>query len=319
MTLTLPDADIHGFYIALGVELPAWATRNASVRCFADPDHHQNLDRHPSTSVDLTSGAWLCHGCGAHGGAYDAAITVGHTARSAIALMIDHGLTERRNRLLSARELTTIPQRRRAGQRPLATVPLQATEADVQRWQLALTRRPNVSLRLAHERGWSTATLRDLEVGWDRARITIPIRDQDDHLTGVLRYQPFDSGRPKMLAISGTRLGLIPHPASETSPDVILVEGPPDMIAARSRGLPAIAVPGDHAWRDSWASLLAGRSVTVVMDADSAGRAAAIRIRDALIDASVRVSDLAPERDDGYDLTDWLMDRGPSERSRGLD
>lgn len=42
---------------------------------------------------------------------------------------------------------------------------------------------------------------------------------------------------------------------------VVLVEGPPDMISARSRGLPALAVPGDDAWEPQWARLLAGRHV----------------------------------------------------------
>jgi hypothetical protein len=33
----------------------------------------------------------------------------------------------------------------------------------------------------------------------------------------------------------------------------VLTEGPPDMISARSRGLPAVAIPGDHAWESTWA------------------------------------------------------------------
>ena len=81
--------------------------------------------------------------------------------------------------------------------------------------------------------------MRQLGLGWDRGRITIPIRDGRGELTGVLRYQPVDTGRPKMLAVPGTRLGLIPHPATETAQHILLVEGPPDMIAARSRAIPA--------------------------------------------------------------------------------
>jgi len=53
----------------------------------------------------------------------------------------------------------------------------------------------------------------------------------------VLRYAPTHDHAPKMLAARGTRLGLIPHPAAEPSTWVVLVEGPPDMISARSRGL----------------------------------------------------------------------------------
>jgi hypothetical protein len=107
----------------------------------------------------------------------------------------------------------------------------------------------------------------------------------------------------------GSRLGLVPHPRAEASRQILLVEGPPDMIAARSRGLPAIAVPGDHSWQPQWAQLLAGRDITIVMDADAQGRAAARRITDDLITyATPHIVDLAPHRDDGYDLTDWLLD-----------
>ena len=90
------DGDIRAYYNALGIELPDWATREAPCRCFADPDAHQHHDRDPSCSVNLESGVWCCHGCGARGGAYDAALATGHTPRSAIDLMIAHGLTQRR-------------------------------------------------------------------------------------------------------------------------------------------------------------------------------------------------------------------------------
>jgi DNA primase len=50
------------------------------------------------------------------------------------------------------------------------------------------------------------------------------------------------------------------------------------MISARSRGLPAIAIPGDDAWEAGWAQLLAGRHVAIVFDRDQAGRDAAARI-----------------------------------------
>ena len=50
------------------------------------------------------------------------------------------------------------------------------------------------------------------------------------------------------------------------------------MISARSRGLPAIAAPGDDAWEPAWARLFAGRQVPVVLDCDGGGRHAAARI-----------------------------------------
>ena len=62
MTSTLPGADIRGFYRVLEVLLPAWATTEASLRCFANPGAHAREDRDPSCSVNLQTGAWHCWG-----------------------------------------------------------------------------------------------------------------------------------------------------------------------------------------------------------------------------------------------------------------
>jgi hypothetical protein len=81
------------------------------------------------------------------------------------------------------------------------------------------------------------------------------------------------------------------------------------MLAARSEGLPAVAVPGTDAWRPEWAAAFFAREVTVVMDSDRTGRKAAARIVEDLGrgGAHPRIVDLAPDRDDGYDLSDWLQ------------
>jgi hypothetical protein len=319
-TLTLPGADIRGFYSRLGIQLPDRPCIEASVRCFAAPDAHSREDRDPSCSINVINGAWKCHGCGADGGPYDAALAKHHTPRSAIDLMIAYGIIERRARIQTARELLSAPGVRAAPQpsshtrmrTPEHQAPravLQVTEQHISRWQTALSRRPSLLATLARERGWRYETIRALELGLDRGRITIPIRDARGELQGLLRYQPKPTGRPKMLFALGSRVGLIPHPTAEASERILLVEGPPDMIAARSRGLPAIAVPGDHAWRSTWGDLLAGRHVTIVMDADTQGRAAARRLSaDIATHGHPHIVELAPLRDDGYDLTDWLLD-----------
>ena len=186
---------------------------------------------------------------------------------------------------------------------------LAVTEADVQRWHHALLSNDGRSLRerLWRQRRWASSVMADLQLGHDGQRITIPIRTATGELAGVLRYRLHGSGA-KMLAAPGTRLGLIPHPAREQSAEILLVEGPGDMIAARTRGWSAIAVAGARAWQSEWAPLLATRAVTVLMDCDRDGRAAAERIAADLRPlAAVRIRDLAPRRDDGYDLTDWLL------------
>jgi hypothetical protein len=314
MTSTLAGADIRGFYYALGVELPERATVEASVRCFADPDAHAHDDRDPSCSINLTHGAWHCWGCGAKGGAYDAALRLGRSPRQAMGLLVAYGIAERRSP--DAGSSRRRQPRSQGGSQPgrrttrRSSPRLGVEEPDVPRWKSALLARawPLAGLREQHGRLWRRAVVDELDLGWDRGRVTIPITDANGGLRGLLRYRSRGSRGPKMLAVPGTRLGLIPHPALEASSWVLLVEGPPDMISGRSQGLPAIAVPGDYAWEPAWAPLLAGKHVVVAMDCDRQGRAAAARIRSDLtgIAESVATTDVAPSRHDGYDLTDWL-------------
>ena len=312
MTQTLAGADIRGYYDALGISIPVWASTNASVSCFADPDAHHRGDRDPSCSINLEHGAWRCHGCGAAGGAYDAATARGYTARAAIDLMVTHGLIERRAKPLNARTTAGRPPARRTypAEQRAHRPRLDVTELDVRHWQAALTEQTQLIAKLTRERGWLYSTMHELGLGCDGGRITIPVRDRDRRLVGLLRYQPWPKhGQPKMLAAPGSRRALLPHPAAEPSNEILLVEGEPDMIAARSRGIPAIAIPGTETWRTEWASLFARREVTIVMDCDPEGRRAAQRIAEDLHAlADTRVLDIAPERRDGYDLTDLLRD-----------
>jgi Toprim-like len=303
--------DVRSFYAALGIDLPGWPRLQAPVRCFAETDARNHADRSPSCSINLASGAWTCHGCGARGGAYDAALTAGHTPRSAIDLMITHGLTEPRagrvRRSLRTREVPAATPAATEASRPR----LEVAGADIESWVKMLDGDGRLVRRLILERAWAPRIMRALEIGFDGERLTIPIRGGRGHLRGILRYDAFGRRDPKMRAVFGTRLGLIPHPASEASDHIILVDGPPDMIAARSAGLPAIAIPGTNAWHPAWARLLASKRVTIVMDCDAPGRRAGDEIAASLSDTAeaVEVVDLWPGRADGYDLTDRILER----------
>jgi hypothetical protein len=324
----MAGGEVRAFYETLGIELPGWAHTEAPVRCFADPEAHRREDRDASCSVNVRSGAFNCHGCGARGGAYDAALARGRSPREAIDLMVAFGLTERRPQdpsrttsPASTPDTSRSPARARTQRRPQTTTApasLAVTDEEVRRWAEQLERSPALLARLARERGWSRRVLVDLEIGFDGDRITVPIcrsaapagRTEGPVLQGLLRLRLNRTERPKVTAIPGTRLGLLPMPAWAREERVVLVEGPSDMLAARSAGLPAIAVPGAHAWRSEWASTLDGRHVVIVMDCDRPGRQAAARIADDLerrgIVAGIR--DLAPSRQDGYDVSDWLRD-----------
>jgi hypothetical protein len=311
MTHTLPSADIRGYYQALGIRVAQWARDEASVRCFADPEGHARGDRHPSCSINLNHGAWRCHGCNASGGPFDAAICRGHSNRSAIELMICHGLTQRRHPASRSRQHAVMPDalnypRAQQPARPRFTL----SNADIYRWCRTLDRDARTIERLVADRAWSRETVRQLELGLDRGRITIPVRDHRRRLVGLLRYRPWArDGQIKMSAAVGSRRQLLPHPALEPSSRVLLVEGEPDMIAARSLGLPAIALPGVDSWKDDWAAMFAGRQIVIALDCDRHGRTVAQSIADRLSELGlVRVVDLAPSRNDGYDFTDWILD-----------
>jgi hypothetical protein len=316
VTATQPAADVRGLYAALGVPLPAWAHTEAPVRCFTNPDAHRHQDRNPSCSVNLSSGAFNCHGCGAHGGAYDAALASGRSPREAIDLMVGHGLIERRPRRDGPRGASPTRETSAArvpgtGQRtsrsPGDERRLAASGMRVAAWARSLGENRQLLARLRRERGWDQRVLRELGVGFDGRRITVPITGDEGELRGVLRLRVWDWQRPKVISAPGTRLGLIPRPTPNDG-RLLVVEGPSDMLAARSVGLLAVAVPGTTAWRAAWAAAFGAREVTVMMDCDRPGRKAAARIAEDLgrSGAHPRIVDLAPERDDGYDLSDWL-------------
>jgi hypothetical protein len=310
--------DVRAFYKALGIELPGWPKLEAPVRCFAHPDAHNHADRSPSCSVNLASGAWNCHGCGAHGGAYDAALAAGRAPRQAMDLLVANGLAEPRTHALGRTYRTPPVIAANAVRSETSRPRLTVDDADVHSWAETLDADGRLVRRLILERAWAPRIMRSLQIGFDGARITIPIRSLRGHLQGILRYDAFGPRSPKMRAAVGTRLGLIPHPASEAANHIVLVEGPPDMIAARSAGLPAIAIPGTNAWHPSWADLLAGKRVTIVMDCDAPGRRAAGEIAASLDNTAEAVDmvDLWLGRDDGYDLTDRILELRLVKRDR---
>jgi hypothetical protein len=320
VSATQQDGDVRAFYAALGVELPGWAQTEAPVRCFADPDAHQHGDRDPSCSVNLRFGAFNCHGCGAHGGAYDAALVTGLSPREAIDLMVAHGLIDRRRRRDGPRHASPARATPRVRTPRQPTPPRAAEEPrlsvsgeQVRAWARSLSENGPLLERLRRERGWDRWVLRVLEVGFDGQRVTVPIRQEHGWLQGVLRLRVWQWQRPKVKSAFGTRLGLVPRP-TPTDERLLLVEGPGDMLTARSAGLQAVAVPGADAWRTEWAAAFGACQVTVVMDCDGVGRRAAARIAEVDLNrrgARARIVDLAPERDDGYDLSDWLRGNDP--------
>lgn len=299
-------ADARGFYRELGQDLPAGGP-NIRLRCFANPGAHRHEDRNPSCSVNVETGAWKCFACDAAGGPYDAALALGRSPAEAMRLLESYGLK-------SEDWPATNGGKASAG--------LTATEADAAAYAEALQASPALLTRLGELRSWTPEAIRALGVGLDGSRITFPVRGASGELVGMLRYLPNPERRedgPKLKADAGSRRELFPAP--ETLPRGgmdFLSEGEADSVALTSLGLPAVGVPGVNGWRCEWAERFNGREVVVLFDCDSPGRKAAERVaRDLARVATVRVLDLEPGREDGFDVTDWLLAANPEgERER---
>lgn len=305
-----PDTRVRKFFAGLGITLLPSRSNEAPARCFAASGTHRRGDRTPSTSVNVSTGAWLCHGCGARGGPYDAALLRGHSPRSAMELLAATGLVDRRQH---GRRSTTAPQpdhQRPNAMRPDTRRLFTTTEDQVARWVEALNRSRQVLERLKAQRGISPSVLERFQIGTDGSRITIPTRNAQGQLVGVLRWSPFHHGTvPKMLAVPGSRRELFPPPEHLPAPTLVLCEGEPDALAAHTAGIQAVAIPGAGGWRSAWASRFADRRVLVTLDCDNEGRNAARLIARDLTRtaAELTVVDLDPDRDDGYDLTNHLL------------
>lgn len=166
-------------------------------------------------------------------------------------------------------------------------------------------------------KGWSQPTLDALGVTRDGdRRWTIPTE------AGALRYAD-DGRKPKMLAANGTSRALWPSPETVKGAILLVVEGEPDAISATELGYPTVGLPGAGKFDPSWpARLVTGRSrVVLVGDCDEVGRGRMRSVAEQVtkFGGNAYLIDLAPDRSDGYDLGDLLVEVGPMQARGVLD
>ncbi|MGO8906631.1 MAG: hypothetical protein ACLQMH_13550 [Solirubrobacteraceae bacterium] len=130
---------------------------------------------------------------------------------------------------------------------------------------------------------------------------------------GTVRYLPgATDGAKKSIADAGKARELYPDPATVRGDVLYVVEGEPDAATGSSLELPTVAVPGAAGWRPEWGARLAEgrRRVVVISDSDPQGRKAAQRVAAGIAEhcPDVRVLDLAPDRSDGFDLSDYAAE-----------
>lgn len=178
----------------------------------------------------------------------------------------------------------------------------------------ALIADETVLARLNELRGWTRQAVETLTLGIDRGRIVMPVTDGEMRVTALMSYQPNPEkrdGAPKMTTAPGSQRDLFPAPESiDPAATLWIVEGEPDAVSAASIGLAGVAVPGSQGWKPGMAERFAGRDVIVCCDCDNPGRSLADRVADELVGTarSVRKVDLAPARDDAYDIGDLVKE-----------
>jgi hypothetical protein len=187
------------------------------------------------------------------------------------------------------------------------------SEAEVRALSLRLLANEKAMRRVMELRRWSRPALERLQVGFDGQRLVFPIRDENKTLVNLLRYKPGNrrDGERKLLGTKGRSRDLFPAPEIHEG-EVWLVEGEPDAVSGLTLGLSTTAVPGVNGWRSNWTGRFEGRRVVVCFDCDAPGRGAASKVALALAPAAkdVRLVDLAPDRNDGFDMTDFLVSGG---------
>ena len=232
--------NVRAFYAAIGIELPARgdARHRPLLRAVRRPPAHRHLALllgQPRVGrLELPRKQrprWRLRRRGGE---------VGHSPRSAMDLLIAHGLAEPR----AADYRPTDRQARQApppaqanqGPAPAALTPFAVDEEDIASWAAMLDDNSRLTRRLALERAWGIRVIRQLRIGFDGARMTIPVRDAGGALQPVLRYDPFGPRDPQDAGHGGIAARADPDPAEIAPKSVVLVEGPPDMIAGRSCG-----------------------------------------------------------------------------------
>jgi DNA primase len=168
---------------------------------------------------------------------------------------------------------------------------------------------------LRRERGIADEVLDLHLLGWNGARITIPIPDRAGSIAFFkLAKSPDDKTEsPKMLATRGTRAELYGWERVLVKPDrIIICEGEFDRLVLESRGFPAVtSTGGASTFRPEWAGAFREiPHVYVCLDNDDAGHEGAKRI--ARLIPQAQIVRLPEDVGEGGDVTDYFVRLGQS-------
>jgi DNA primase len=150
-------------------------------------------------------------------------------------------------------------------------------------------------------------------LGWNGARISIPIFDREGQLAffKFAKSPDDESDSPKMLATSGAKAELYGWEEVLYRPDdIVICEGEFDRLALKAQGFRAVtSTGGARVFRDAWAGEFAPiGNVYICFDRDAAGREGALHVGRLIPQA--KIIELPEEVGEGGDVTDFFVRLG---------
>ena len=166
---------------------------------------------------------------------------------------------------------------------------------------------------LRSKRDLSDEVIDRYKIGFADGRFLIPIPDEQGVYRDVRCWLPPEDRKNRESKIFHWKEGygaarLFPVDQLEND-HLLLAEGELDALAAISSGFPAITVTaGARTWPDGLSAKLSGKTVTVLMDYDKAGKAAAEKRAESLArhGCTVLIAEWPPQKPEGWDITDEL-------------
>ena len=229
-------------------------------------------DTHPSFSVNVESGVFICFACGVKGTMNDLAVHLG---------------------VAGAEPSTPEGEEERLGRLQTALKGLRDDVAPSSPWDTQHPVRPESYLtRFNHahdywnQRGFSLEIQTMFGLGYDPIRNhgIIPLRSYDGYLVGIIRRQLEKDARPRYLYPRGFKISqhlfgahMARNYPAEPTDRLAIVEGSLDCIACWDAGIPAVALLGSRlsVVQSQLLKKLGATFMVAMTDRDKAGREAA--------------------------------------------
>lgn len=278
---------------------------NASEERFLCPFHD---DTEPSANFNTETGVWFCHVCNEGGSPIDFLMRRGETFKDALAQLGELAGVEPPTKATRANGVGEGAPKAR---RPRLAKSL--SDDKVKDWHEAALRNTDLMKWFAEKRGFSAATVKRWQLGWDGERVTIPIRNEEGTLVNVRRYLRDSKGaQGKMLSLAqGTGAAVLWPLAPLEGNEIIFVEGEWDAMLMWQEGFTntMTVTSGAGTFKPEWVDEFKDKSVIVMFDNDYAGRKGAQRVAGMLsgvaTSSTLQITGL-PEKGD---VTDFFVEQ----------